>query len=302
MIKSLTVQNTAGDTLVLELTNPERSGFVVRSITGLGPVSASISTNDISSGDGSVYSSSRLSSRRIEIELQYLDNLMSIESARQYLYSYFEPKKVVTLTIETDNRLLQTHGIVESDESTIFSEAETASIAIFCPDPYLYSPFTDVLKFFSVDDKFEFPFENNNLRDNLIEFGEIDTSTSSNFYYAGESNTGCVVSIFLYGPVKNIKIYELINNITVSIDTSYITKVLGSALKYGDRIIISSVQGDKKCEVIRDRVHYNVLNSLGRNTKWITLSSGDNFFQYEAESGSENMKISIEVNTRFIGI
>lgn len=44
MIKSITVTNYLGDSIKLELARPEESGFVVKSVTGLGPGSANINT------------------------------------------------------------------------------------------------------------------------------------------------------------------------------------------------------------------------------------------------------------------
>ena len=42
MIKSVTVVNHLGESLKLDLASPEKSGFIVKSIEGLGPVKATL--------------------------------------------------------------------------------------------------------------------------------------------------------------------------------------------------------------------------------------------------------------------
>ena len=72
MIKAITVTNYLGDSIRLDLARPEESGFAVKSITGLGPGKADINTTEISTNDGSLFNSSRLSSRNIVITLGFL--------------------------------------------------------------------------------------------------------------------------------------------------------------------------------------------------------------------------------------
>ena len=55
MIKSITVKNYLNDQITLELTRPEKSGFIVESIDGLGPAKANINVTDISTNDGGIF-------------------------------------------------------------------------------------------------------------------------------------------------------------------------------------------------------------------------------------------------------
>lgn len=52
MIKSVTIQNYLGEKIVLELARPEKSGFIIKSIDGLGPPGANINTTQVSTNDG----------------------------------------------------------------------------------------------------------------------------------------------------------------------------------------------------------------------------------------------------------
>ena len=86
--------------------------------------------------DGSIFASARATERNIVLTLILLP-IPSIESVRQKTYSFFPIKKAVTLLVETDNRLVETTGYVESNEPNIFSQQESTQISIICPDPTL---------------------------------------------------------------------------------------------------------------------------------------------------------------------
>ena len=165
MIKSITVTNYLGDSIKLDLARPELSGFAVTSITGLGPGKATINTSEITTTDGGLFNSARLPVRNIVISLRYMW-WNSIEDSRQRSYKYFPIKKQVSLLIETDNRIVETSGYVESNDPTIFSKESGSDISIICPDPFFYSGGTVTTKFDGVESQFEFPFENDDQSSN----------------------------------------------------------------------------------------------------------------------------------------
>lgn len=123
MIKSLTVTNPKGETLKLELANPDPSGLIVQKIEGLGPPKANINTTELATLDGSLFASSRATNRNIVINLAFLF-APTIEDARQKTYKFFPIKKPIAIEIETDNRQATITGYVESNTPDIFSQAE----------------------------------------------------------------------------------------------------------------------------------------------------------------------------------
>jgi hypothetical protein len=131
MIKSITITNHLNESIKLELGFPERSGFLIQEISGLGPVKADINVSELSNIDGSIYNSARLPSRNIVFKLVLLES-PTIEDTRQKSYKYFPIKKRVRLLIETTNRTAEIFGYVESNEPIIFSRQETTQISIVC--------------------------------------------------------------------------------------------------------------------------------------------------------------------------
>lgn len=307
MIYSIVVTNYLGDRIKLELGKPDVSGFLIKSITGLGPAKANVNTTEVSTNDGSLFNSARLSQRNIVLDMVFINTVYgeSIEDLRQKSYKYFPLKKSVELTIETDNRYAKTTGYVESNEPNIFSSQEGTQISIICPDPYFYSAGEDgnnVTNFYSIDPMFEFPFSNESLDEPLLVFGEIQIKTEGVITYHGDSEIGVMIYIHAIGPATNINIYNTETREVMRINTEKISLLTGKGIVASDDIVINTAKGEKSITLIREGVSYNILNCLDKNTDWFTLAKGDNIFAFTADSGVTNLQFRIENKVIYEGV
>ena len=307
MIYSIVVTNYLGDRIKLELGKPDVSGFLIKSITGLGPAKANVNTTEVSTNDGSLFNSARLSQRNIVLDMVFINTVYgeSIEDLRQKSYKYFPLKKSVELTIETDNRYVKTTGYVESNEPNIFSSQEGTQISIICPDPYFYSAGEDgnnVTNFYSIDPMFEFPFSNESLDEPLLVFGEIQIKTEGVITYHGDSEIGVIIYIHAIGPATNINIYNTETREVMRINTEKISLLTGKGIVASDDIVINTAKGEKSITLIREGVSYNILNCLDKNTDWFTLAKGDNIFAFTADSGVTNLQFRVENKVIYEGV
>lgn len=307
MIYSIVVTNYLGDRIKLELGKPDVSGFLIKSITGLGPAKANVNTTEVSTNDGSLFNSARLSQRNIVLDMVFINTVYgeSIEDLRQKSYKYFPLKKSVELTIETDNRYVKTTGYVESNEPNIFSSQEGTQISIICPDPYFYSAGEDgnnVTNFYSIDPMFEFPFSNESLDEPLLVFGEIQIKTEGVITYHGDSEIGVMIYIHAIGPATNINIYNTETREVMRINTEKILSLTGKGIVASDDIVINTAKGEKSITLIREGVSYNILNCLDKNTDWFTLAKGDNIFAFTADSGVTNLQFRVENKVIYEGV
>ena len=307
MIYSIVVTNYLGDRIKLELGKPDVSGFLIKSITGLGPAKANVNTTEVSTNDGSLFNSARLSQRNIVLDMVFINTVYgeSIEDLRQKSYKYFPLKKSVELTIETDNRYVKTTGYVESNEPNIFSSQEGTQISIICPDPYFYSAGEDgnnVTNFYSIDPMFEFPFSNESLDEPLLVFGEIQIKTEGVITYHGDSEIGVMIYIHAIGPATNINIYNTETREVMRINTEQISSLTGKGIVASDDIVINTAKGEKSITLIREGVSYNILNCLDKNTDWFTLAKGDNIFAFTADSGVTNLQFRVENKVIYEGV
>lgn len=304
MIQSITVTNYLGDSIKLELARPEKSGFVVKSVTGLGSGKANINTTEVATNDGSLFNSSRLPSRNIVISLKYLWN-DSVEDVRQLSYKYFPIKKKVTLLIETDNRSAEIDGYVEANDPDIFSKDEGSDISIVCPNPFFYSAGNKGLNttvFYGVEPLFEFPFSNESLTECLLEIGVIQNQTEKVIVYNGDAEIGVTITIHAVGEAGTITIYNTGTREIMRIDANKLETFTGSGIIAGDDIVICTVKGSKSITLQRAGKSTNILNCLDKDADWFQLAKGDNVFAYTAESGSSNLQFRIENRIIYEGV
>lgn len=301
MIKAITVTNYLGDSIRLELARPELSGFVIKSITGLGPGKANINATEISTTDGALYNSARVPSRNIVISIGYLWK-DTIEDARQLSYKYFPLKKKLTLLIETDNREAMIEGYVESNDPSIFSKDEGTDISIICPNPFFYSANSHVTIFSGIEPAFEFPFCNDSLAAPMLEMGVIENATDRVIIYDGDAETGVTITIHAFGEATGLTIYNIGTREVMRINTDKLATFTGKGITAGDDIVICTVPGKKSIMLRREGITTNILNCLDRDSDWFKLSKGDNVFTYTAETGSENLNFLIENSVVYEGV
>lgn len=302
MIHSITVTNYRGDSLKMELTRPQDSGFIIEKVTGLGPGKANINTSEVSTNDGAIYNSARVPSRNIVISVKYLFK-ETIEEARQTSYKYFPLKRKVTLLIETDNRMAEIEGYVESNDPDIFSQEEGSDISIICPNPFFYDALsTTETSFSGIVPAFEFPFSNESLTEPLLEFSVIEDVTDRVIDYKGDAEVGVTISIQARGEAGDITIYNVDTAETMVVYNNLVESLTGSGIVDGDEIIICTVRGQKSAKLIRQGKTTNILNCIGRDADWFQLAKGPNTFAYDAVTGRNNLRVVITNRIIYEGI
>lgn len=304
MIHSITVTNYLGDSIVLELARPEQSGFIVKSVDGLGPAKGNVNTVEVSTNDGGVFNSARLNIRNPVLDLVFLETATeTIEDIRHKSYKYFPVKKKVKLLIKTDNRVSEIDGYVEHNEPAIFSNQEGCQISIICPYPYFYSAGESNITVFSgVEPLFEFPFENESLVTDLLEMGEIQNSAEQVITYNGDAEIGVTIIIYAIGEASNVTIYNAGTREVMRIDTNKLAALTGEGIVAGDEITIKTTKGEKSITLLRGGITTNILNCLDKNADWFQLVKGDNVFVYTAETGNSNLQFRIENRVIYEGV
>ena len=304
MIKRISVTNHLDETLDLVLARPELSGLIVTDITGLGPPEADINLTNMAVLDGALFDSARLQDRLITLHLLMM-MAPTVEESRLKTYQYFPIRRKIRLEIETDKRTLETTGYVSANTPDIFSVAESATITIKCPDPYLYAAGDDGYRETSMFNRkplFEFPFSNESLTERLIEFSSIERKAVESIHYDGDIESGILIRIYANGPVVNPVIYNVTTQEKITVNTAKIADVVQGGFLAGDELVISTFRGAKGAYLRRDGLLYNILNCLGRGVSWLSLSKGENRFSFSAESGDLNVSVAIEHRPIYEGV
>lgn len=295
MIYKIIATNQKGDSVELDLADPWAGGIAVVGASGLGPSEGTINMVDFATADGALFNSSRIQSREIQLNLQFLGN--DIEAVRHKLLRYFRVKHQIILDFVTDTRQSYIVGYVDKNEIDIFSQKEGSNLTIKCPNPFfrLRDPAKgmNTVRFTTATPSFEFVFEDPQPDSPTLMFGAMTPTGETVINYEGDADTSTVIDIQFLGPAQGIKLFNTTTQSKINIDTNEIARIFGSAVKAGDRISISSSVGDKHVKVYRDGKVYNALSALDKDSAWVFLTPGDNMITVRADSGIDNVSAMI---------
>lgn len=320
MIHSFTVTNHTGKSMECELSNPWKEGLAVVSIDGLGPGQATVNIASISSKDGGLFNSAKKGTRNIVINLVFMEHdTLSIEGLRRKCYTYFPIKKQVKLkfaTIEKDAfKYFLIDGVVESNEPAIFSQRAGTTISIMCADPCFYST-DDQEQRFSIASNPDFTFEFSKVPTDNTELlmGDVVSYVVANVYYDGDSDTGVIIDISFKSDVehtpanpKKIRIDNSLTNTTSIFSLEKVKNIVSTMLDgfqgivAGDRLILSTIVGEKSLTYVHDGVSYNVLGAVEPAGTWLTLSTGLNYLTIDKD-GSIEITASVKNKIYYYGV
>jgi len=302
MIKSITITNHLNESINIEMGAPEKSGFLILGIDGLGPAKATINSTDLATMDGGLFNSSRLSQRNIVMAFAFLFK-NTIEEVRLESYRYFPIKRRIKFEIETENRTCEIYGYVESNEPNIFQPQVTTSVSVICPNPYFYSKEKVITIFNGEVPLFEFPFSNESTASKLLKMGEIINRVEDTVVYEGDVDVGVVITLSMIGAVVDPTIYNITTGEAMAINSVRLAALANNiGLKANDEIVITTIKGNKSIVLNRDGIEINILNALDKESDWFQLSRGDNVFRYAASSGETNMQFRVEHRILYDGV
>lgn len=304
MIKSVTITNHVNESIRIDLTNPWETGIIIKKIDGLGPAKATVNTTNLATNDGAIDNSARIGTRNITLSLSFLEH-PTIEDTRLLTYRYFPVKQNIKFKIETDRRICEIEGRVESNNPDIFSKTEGCQISILCPNPFFYLAEGDGISktvFYGVEPLFEFPFSNESLTEPLLMFGAIKNKTEGTVYYNGDAEVGVTLRIHASGPISGVSIYDIRHRGIMRINDEKMIALTGEGIKAGDEITIYTSVGEKGAYLLRDGETTNILGVLERPIPWFQLSKGDNIFAYAVEDGISFFQFWIENRILFEGV
>jgi len=205
--------------------------------------------------DGAQYQASRREMRNIVLKIRILSipGEANVQELRKQLYEYLLPKSNVKIRFTQDYiSTFSIEGQVESFDAPIFVKEPEATISILCFDPDFYKEVTTSFSGVSV----------------------ISGSTSySNLNYTGSVDTGFIFTITANDSTNSFTLESTSSdNVLRKMTFTDNTGLLAS----GDKIIVSTVPGDKYVKRVRSNVETSILWALDRTSDWIRLYPGYN--------------------------
>lgn len=248
MLYKVEARTPQGDLLSLEFADIS-DGLIVEEIGGLDPVNATLTSTNFAQQDGSQFQAARRENRNITIKLS-MDPTGedSVEDLRTRLYKYFMPKSPVSLRLYSTNGLtVDIDGRVETMVAPLFVQDPEANISIINFDPDFIALDPTVVTGLSTDD-----------------------TVATTIPYEGTSETGVVFVVNVAHTLSEITFYQ-----TTPTGTVY-TLDFSASLVPGDKVTISTVDGNKFATLTRAGVDTSVLYGISPQSKWLKLEPGDN--------------------------
>lgn len=264
MLYKVEVRTPQGNLLTLPLDDIS-DGLIVRDITGLDPVKATIVSSEFAQQDGAQYQSSRRETRNITMELG-LDPTGddSVFDLRSRLYQYFMSKSPVSLRFYMlEGLTVDVPGRVESCEASLFVQEPKVDISIICFDPDFYDP-TPVVR---------------------TGMTTADVG-ATNITYNGTVDTGMEISIAIADIKSALTIYQT----TPSGDVY--TMDFAGPLAAGDTLKISTITGSKGVTLTHLGSDSSVLYGVSLQSTWMQLSHGVNAMHVQAAGDSSPVTIT----------
>lgn len=257
MLTSVKIQNGSGNSIDLAIDSFD-NGYLLKNITGLDPVKASIVSTTIAQRDGAAYQTSRVDARNIIITLGYIPNYVttSVQSLRGLLYVYAMPKTYVTLTFYIDYQPYATIGAyVESLETELFASDPEVTISLLAFEPYFkaYSETT---------------------------ISGISTENANNqlITYNGSVETGFVITLSPNRAIQEINLF----NQTPDGSVSHFQSLLSSEMyASGSKVIINTIDGSKSIVYNASNSIKSKLYSVSPASRWVNLQPGANGFRVQ---------------------
>lgn len=280
---SLSVQNAAGK--LLELTHNEN--YIVSSVQGLNPPSATINTKTVTNFDGARFNSSRVNMRNIVLKVLPVD---PVDENRIALYEYFKVKQFVRIFYTNRLREVYIDGYVETFEDDFFTNQQNIQISIICPEPYFKSLDYGISSFLTIVDLFESPFS-------IPEEGMAVSEKLDNFTVdvtnCGDVSTGIILHGIFTGNVIGLTVWDKLTKARMAIEYEFIA---------GDELYIDTNKGQKSITLSRSGEKINLINYLTDESAWLTLEHGINSYEYTTVYGQMNVELSVEHTDLYQGV
>lgn len=265
--------------------------YQVVGVTGLNPPSAEIFTSKSPNRKGSKYNGSTLNERNIVLSVQILGD---IEANRNNLYSWIDTESYVKIRYQNGLKNVYCEGYVQDCDIDLFTEMQIVSLAIICPDPYWKDLQEIAINISTILKQFTFPFA----IDNKIPLSTIRENNATNIFNTG-AETGCQIKLVCNGDVENIIIVD--DN-----DTSKQFRI-NTTLEKNWIVVIDTDSSPKTCKAYKpDGTSENLLRYAtgGDNLPptWFTIKKGNNVFSYQADSGDNNVEMTISFTNKHLGV
>ena len=88
----------------------------------------------------------------------------------------------------------------------------------------------------------------------------------------------------------------------LKVTTQEVIKLSSLTMEVGDELIISTMTNDCYCRLVREGEEQNVFYNMDFESTFFQLDIGENYIRFDADSGVENLEVSIDYAITYAGV
>lgn len=269
------------------------SPWKLTDVDGLYQVNENVYTSENTMTNGSTYQGSTTKMRNIVLHLVCRDRY---KYCRQFLYDVFKVQSEGTLIYEEsgERRTIKYH--VENIDPDSMGNLRAASVSLLCPDPYFESDQDITVVIAGWESGWHFPHEWKAEGEPFGEKSAEKLKTVENDSAA--DHIGMTIRISASGKVTNPSVTRVESTETIKIGTSAHLMEMGT----GDEIMITTGVNNKHVYLIRNGKQTEINEYLDESSVFLQLMRGKNTIGYNADSGADYMRVTIQFRYKFPGV
>lgn len=265
--------------------------FLLADVDGIYEAKNKVYVSENSMIDGAVYQGSVAEYRNIVLHLTDTEDYVENRDMLNRLFK--EKSKGLLIFTEGDSPSRQIEYYVESLDSSGEDPYREHEISLICPDPFFYDidPSSEAMA--SWVSAFTFPFSSTYAGFTFGYQSNEKIKTIQNDI--AEDNIGVVFTISCMGTVVNPSITHIETGDKISIGHAGKPFEIGT----GDVVTITTATGNKHVTLTHNGVTSEVNHYLTEDSVFVQLMRGSNSFGFGADSGLNNLSISISYTFKY---
>ena len=279
------------DGFFLDFTERGFGPFLLTDADGLYESKNTVYVSENSMIDGATYQGSVAKYRDIELTLTDIGDYVANRNALNRLFK--EKSKGTLIFWEADASPRKIDYYVEKFNSSGEDPFREHEISLICPDPFFYDIDASSEEMASWVSAFTFPFASPSTG---FVFGYKDNSRIQTIQNdIAEDNIGITIIMSCLGAVTNPSITHIETNSSIHIGHS------GKPFNMvaGDIVTITTATGNKHVTLTRNGTTSEINHYLTEDSVFIQLMRGSNSFGFGADSGVNDLTITIEYTYKY---
>lgn len=287
-MQQLIYTNSRGQSIEFKNAGP----FILTKFDG-GTTSATILTSKSPGQDGKSYHGSLLEESIKPLEGAIVgDDENDLYRKRRILCNILNPKLKGSLTYINDNNSYKIDCVV--DAIPVFKNKvgslQEFIVQFFCLKPFWTDMYESKEQVALWVGDFSFDWE---IPSTGVELAHRESSRIINLVNLGDVECGLKIELTAIASVVNPSI--------LNVNTREFIKVKRT-LSAGNKLIVNTEFGNKSVEMVQENIVTNVFNYIDLQSTFIQLEPGDNLLGYDAESGIDNLEVSISYLPKYVGV